>query len=80
MRTLIHAPANTLAVGAVCLFLAQTLPCCYPTGTRPASDSGVTDTDTDSDTDSDTGPEWGISHICIDNSGEGTLSKVDTQT
>ena len=76
MRTPIHTIATALAVGAVCLFLSLMLPCCYPSGTRPASDSGVTDTDTDSDTET----KMVFSYIWIANSGENTLSKVDTQT
>ncbi len=78
MRTPLHPTANALVVGVVCLFISLMLPCCYPAGTRPASDSGVTDSDTDTDTD--TGPEWGISHIWIANSYDNTLSKVNTQT
>ncbi len=74
MRTLLHPTANAPVVGAVCLFMSLMLTCCYSSGTRPASDSGVTDTDTD------TGQKVDFSFIWIANSGENTLSKVDTQT
>ena len=76
MRTPLHSIATALVVGAICLFLSLMLPCCYSSGTRPASDSGVTDTDTDSDTDT----KMVFSYIWIANTGEDTLSKVDTQT
>ncbi len=52
MKTPLHTTATALAVGAVCLFLAQTLLCCSSGGKRPASDDPDSgDTETESETE-----------------------------